>query len=408
MGFTKQKGILFYDWIMLRFLFTIAFLVAFFGNHAAAARSLSLDAILESASPKVAVYSCFLTSDNQVDMDTEIHECCHGIAEVWQLDETTMNDRSKFELYLRCKQEIAQVPPSISNQEDTARFSWIVSKASSASTNQAEQHLWTIPLDVDSDEHDDVQKVVGMQKHPVHTLTPYHKTAYHDLPMVASKIDSHLGKDGGMHRLFHHRFEALENTDTYFLYLTIPTGMFIDLDDPIETTTGTLQSIGGEKINGVVDSDASHSFVVTGNDNDNDNTSSFRARLHAATVCDIEQPSFVSGQHLLVWEIDQIKGGAGVILEFATKLHLRYPHPSVNLEQWIDLPRPLLFYRSHHRSNTTTTQHDWNLEFTEQVWVAAGSDEDHNWIMGMTISFCLIGVGIMLRDVSRVSLWDDV
>ena len=405
MDFAIHKGILFYDWIMLRFLFTIALLVVFGNRAAAAGRSLSLDAILESASPNVAVYSCFLKSDIQVDMDTEIHECCHGIAEVWQLDETARNDRSTVELYLRCKQEIAQVPPGISNQVDTARFSWVVAKSLSASANQAEQHLWTIPLDGDYDDDVQEQNANRIQKHPAHTVTPYHKTTHHDFPMVASKIDSHLGKDGGMHRLFHHRFEVLENTDTYFLYLTIPTGMFIDLDDPIETMTGTLQSIGGEKTNGV-DSDASHSFVVTSKDNDNDNDKfSFRARLHAATVCDIEQPSFVSGQHLLVWEIDQMKGGA-VILEFATKLHLRYPHPSANLEQWIDLPRPLLFYRSQH-SNNKTQQH-WNLEFAEQVWVAAGSDEDHNWIMGMTISFCLIGVGIMLRDVSRVSLWDDV
>ena len=117
----------------------------------------------------------------------------------------------------------------------------------------------------------------------------------------------------------------------------------------------------------------------------------------------IEQPSFVSGQHLLVWEIDQIETIGHKTLEFATKLHLRYPHPSQTLDQWIDLPSPLLFVNAATHNN-----YDWNLEIAESVWVAAGKDEDHDWIMGLTISCCLIGVGIMLRDVSRVSLWDDV
>ena len=109
------------------------------------------------------------------------------------------------------------------------------------------------------------------------------------------------------------------------------------------------------------------------------------------------------------------------MIEFATKLHLRYPHPSSTLEEWIDLSSPLLFsvlpssgnqLINKEESGVTSKEqqqkhHGWDLDFVERVWVAAGKDEDHDWIMTMTISFCLIGVVIMLRDISRVSLWDD-
>jgi hypothetical protein len=220
--------------------------------------------------------------------------------------------------------------------------------------------------------------------------------------------------------------------------------MFIDLDDPIEATMGTVQQSTATALLGHIDDDdgiaaasestTSHnSFDVT-TTTKSSSVRSFRARLHAATVCDIEQPSFVSGQHLLVWEINRIvmtsdstttttitsndNIPAPMMIEFATKLHLRYPHPSSTLEEWIDLPSPLLFaavldHNNNNNNNNNSNhdeddnQNDWNLGVPEKVWIAAGKDEDHDWIMGMTISFCLIGVGIMLRDISRVSLWDD-
>jgi hypothetical protein len=227
-----------------------------------------------------------------------------------------------------------------------------------------------------------------------------------------------------MHRLFHHSFEPTGTIDggedpTYFIYLVIPRGMFIDLDDPIEPAGGMMKSIPIEDNDGMSSDDTSHGFVVTTTtqpETQKSSVLSFRARLHAASICDIEQPSFVSGQHLLVWEIDRIVAASGgaipLVLNFSTKLHLRYPHPSPTLEEWIDLPSPLLFAVLDSNSEVSRDkmpgrEHDWSLDVAERVWVAAGKDEDHNWIMGMTISFCLVGVGIMLRDISRVALWDD-
>uniref|UniRef100_A0A7S4AVC3 Uncharacterized protein n=1 Tax=Pseudo-nitzschia australis TaxID=44445 RepID=A0A7S4AVC3_9STRA len=347
---------------------------------------------------------------------------------------------------------------------------------------------------------------------PIRTISPFHQTTIvpstptststsvpntnESSPLfvpIASKAVSHLGRDDGMHRLFHHSFplhaskvEASTDGTTrsgrqqqrkhnlrYFLYVTLPSGMFIDLDNPFElpATTGKIQiqsqSTSSSKTEGGTDASTDATATTTKNENRQHHgfvatclvtqsqtqtprqLVSFRARLHAATICDIEQPSFVSGQHLLVWELDNIYivGNDNdndaketttttkattlrppILIEFATKLHLRYPHPSSTMEEWIDLPRPLLFAARtedppHPHSDADEKLDDGpnrdNLWFWgngddnlglvhERVWVAAGKDEDHDFVSAATIFFCLVGVAIMLRDISNASLWDDV
>jgi len=413
------------------FLFTLILLV--FASGATESSSISPLAILASSSPTSTVYSCFFDDNTEVSPRAAKETCCKGVTEVWQRDgndnSTAGHTVPSIELRQRCMSEMAQVPPTISptttnagNHDDTARYSWVVSKPSEllVESTSLEQHLWTFG---DEDQ---------LRKDPVQTVTPYHKTSIQQPTqnpsrsssgIVASKLKSHLGRDGGMHRLFHHSFEpTIESGEDpiYFIYLVVPRGMFIDLDDPIEPAGGMMKSTPIEDSDGVSSDDTSHAFFVTTTtkqlETQESSVLSFRARLHAASICDIEQPSFVSGQHLLVWEIDRIvaaKGGAiPPVLNFSTKLHLRYPHPSSTLEEWIDLPSPLLFavLDSESKASHNTIlgrEHDWSLDVAERVWVAAGKDEDHNWIMGMTITFCLVGVGIMLRDISRVSLWDD-
>jgi len=366
-----------------------------------------------------------------VDQSSGKEACCKGIIEVRQQDNSdNINDDSTDQsslFYQRCVAEIALVPSSIEsatmvgNTDDSAKFSWMVSKTfeSVVKSTSIEQFLWESST---GDGNNQFQRV------PTQTVTPYHKTRFQP-PMqnssqpiitIATKLDSHLSRDGGMHRLFYHKFQSFESNDgeddpNYLIYLTIPKGMFIDLDDPIESTTGSIQSLPTEN-NGAVASVMNHGFVVTASETRKSSVLSFRARLHAATVCDIEQPAFVSGQHLLIWEIDNIvtreSDTTPAVIEFATKLHLRYPHPSSTLEEWIELPSPLLFTTLKHYPPKSSEGYEygynWDLDSVDRIWVAAGNDEDHFWIMCMTISFCLIGVVIMLRDISKVSLWDDL
>ena len=454
---------------MLLSLFTVVVLQAFvsdatdIGSSSALSISPPAIQILTSSSPSSIVFSCFFENDNDNDADvyprSAKEACCKGIV-------ADDNDSIDSVLLQQCMLEMAQVPSSIissttkniknnhqhnndENDDDTAKFSWVISKAFVSgveSTTSVEQYLWTTTATTGGDGGNKDR----FQKDPVQTLTPYHKASRNTTSqqstttttpfLIASKLDSHLGQEGGMHRLFHHSFQPTlksssssssnggqeEEDPTYFLYLTIPKGMFIDLDDPIEATMGTVEStapaLGHTDDDGIA-SDTSHSFDVTTTTTKSSSVLSFRARLHAATVCDIEQPSFVSGQHLLVWEINRIVTSDTTTttitndmpspkIEFATKLHLRYPHPSSTLEEWIDLPSPLLFAVLDNSEPlllaSNDDDNDWSLGVAEKVWVAAGKDEDHDWIMGMTISFCLIGVAIMLRDISRVSLWDDV
>jgi hypothetical protein len=474
--------------------------------------------ILVSTTYKVTLYSCFFMDDIvEADLKSGKDACCKGVIEAWQKvddiynsnnsiitnnddDDGKEDSASDALLHRRCLLEIAQVPSVVSdllttlenndnndsndgkeNITPSAKFSWIVSNSiiiSSESTTRQEttsktslkQYMWT---NQSHDRQKDSSNEVKLQLQPIQTTSPYHKAIVQSsmsmsmsnstLPTIVTvEQNSYLDREGGMHRLFHHSFQPIisdrgidETKRSFYLFVIIPQGMFIDLDDPFEAAfSGTIESNpipppDTDNINiniGIsattATTSAASSYIVINLNSPNDEKSSvlsFRAQLHSATLCDIEQPAFVSGQHVLVWEIDNIvtknqqqqqeignlpSMPPPPVIEFATKLHLRYPHPSSTLEEWIDLSSPLLFsvlpssrnqLINKEESGVTSKvmlekqkHHDWDLDFVERVWVAAGKDEDHDWIMTMTISFCLIGVVIMLRDISMVSLWDDV
>jgi hypothetical protein len=188
------------------------------------------------------------------------------------------------------------------------------------------------------------------------------------------------------------------------------------------------------------------------------------ATLHTGTICDIEQPSFVSKQHILFWEIvvdrqhqlvtttENADMGrnenrtTSIRIEFSTKLHLRYPHPHPGTgthTEWIDLPEPMTFaivdidddhhhhYTAYYNDNANDNLNDekvshqprrdypssssssssstsWSLLLTDKVEIATAKESDHDAVMAITIVSCLLGVVLMLRDISRVSVWDNV
>jgi hypothetical protein len=176
-------------------------------------------------------------------------------------------------------------------------------------------------------------------------------------------IHSDLSASGGMHRLLHHRIRTPANLQTGFVFLTIPYSMFVDLDDAFQ-----------------------------GIDN---------VRIHAASVCDIEQPAFVSGQHVLVLELSVNDTST---LEFSTKLHLRYPYPSRSYEQQAFLPEPQLLCLN--TNGPMLFQEPEERETPTYIWVAAGSDEDYDLVMWITVLVCWIGVVWMMLDMSSVAKWD--
>jgi len=422
------------------------------------------------------LFSCFFADDkNEAGLRSEKEACCNGVDEAWQEMHENYNDYDGEKkdipsavLHRRCLLEIAQVPLVIKylyHRKETitpsAKFSWIISNSlASQSTRVPEistpldQYLWTNQTNIRQDDNDNE---VQSKLKTIRTISPYHKVTVRSsmsngtrgpVPLIAAaESNSFLGREGGMHRLFHHSFQPVvslpDDVDmiktSMYLLVNIPQGMFIDLDDPFEaanfeTIESTPISGNTNNIDISVKIAATSTFFVTNRPTNAHKSSvlSFRAQLHSAIICDIEQPAFVSGQHVLVWEIDNIvitknqqeigepSSIPSPVIEFATKLHLRYPHPSSILEEWIDLLRPILFsvlpsdYKIIKESDVTSIkmmpdkqQHIWDLDFVERVWVAAGNGDDHSYVMGMTISFCLIGVVIMLRDISRASLWDN-
>ena len=470
--------------------------------------------------------------------------CCKGIAnareQLFGLDGASDNDKDNDNnnqndnisdadneailLYQRCVLEVAQVPSvaiNINNNNNetiaSANFSWTVPATTTlakqskvllkSATMTTSQFISTNHYSHGNDDDNDDNRHGNndmLQLQTIQTISPYHmynnnnikttqmivddssssssSSSSNILNSTSTVVTSNLGRDGGMHRLFHHSFQPIPTDDvnhndlkkiSFYLFVTIPQGMFIDLDDPFEAASGssftkvdessaTASSTKMNKNNkNNVDDDNSSfgssasstsTFVVTttryrpeekyieelklsNNTNNDVMISSFRIRLHSATICDIEQPAFDSGQHILIWEIDNIEVLAPLsslsnnnkhipvltpfpVIKFATKVHLRYPRPSSSMEVYIDLPQPFLLSSSSSTSQSEpinekqqqqhSTNSGWTIGSSERVWVAAGHDHDHDYIMIMTISVCLIGVVIMLWDISIVSLWDDV
>lgn len=177
-------------------------------------------------------------------------------------------------------------------------------------------------------------------------------------------IVSQLSDSGGMHRLLRHQIQSkVESVKAYYVFLTVPNSMFVDLDDSHEGL-GAL-------------------------------------RVHAAGICDIELPAFASRQYVIVFELPSRQNS---FLEFASKIHLRYPYPSETRLQTAYLPDPQLI----------ATAKDGSLLFCklrqEHPWghflIAAGSGNDYFFVMWATVFVCCVGVVIMMYDMSLVSKWD--
>jgi hypothetical protein len=242
---------------------------------------------------------------------------------------------------------------------------------------------------------------------------------------ISIQVSSKLSPQGGMHRLLHHQITMIDqgtitastdddatttatttttttSLEQLYLFLHVPRGMFVDLDDAVtvdnastsRTTTTTASSKGEFQFE-------------------------FQWKVHAAEVCDIEQPAFDSGQHVIVVELPP--GGSQYNL--SSKFHLRYPDPSLDYEQWIDLVEPHVVgivvngnnihghghghARGYKREQAIIASTE-GFGILERVWVAAGSDDDYDWVMWTTIAACWVGVVWMLSDISHVSHWDTV
>ena len=275
--------------------------------------------------------------------DDTIENCCSSIQTAGQ--ETSVAVPS----ITSCTAHLATVPIfSGESLQIPARYSLITLEPPAISGQPKKQFLWER-----SKEQTKLQTIDP-------ATSPYLISA--ELSDSLS-IRSNLSSSGGMHRQLHHSLVIPDDYRVCYIFLTVPDGMFVDLDDAFEASSGAT------------------------------------IRVHSAGVCDIEQPAFVSGQHSLVFEVRD----GGKDIKFASKLHLRYPDPSPSKEQFIYLPEPELLCM--HQSGFlvgAARQQDM-----EMVWVAAGNDHDYELVMFITVLVCLVGVGWMMADLSYVARWDD-
>ena len=275
--------------------------------------------------------------------DDTIESCCSSIQTAGR--ETTIAVPSLNS----CTAHLAMVPTfSGEPLQVPARYSLITLEAHAIPGQPTKQYLWE------------------KRKQETKLQTLYPTTFPYIIRAELSNslsIRSELSSSGGMHRQLRHSLKIADEYGVCYVFLTVPDGMFVDLDDAFEASSGAT------------------------------------VRVRAAGVCDIEQPAFVSGQHSIVFEV----GDGGKDMNFTSKLHLRYPHPSPSNEQFIYLPEPELLCL-HQTGFFVGAPRQKEVKM---VWVAAGNDNDYELVMWATVVVCLVGVGWMMADLSHVARWDE-
>jgi len=284
--------------------------------------------------------------------DDAVERCCESIQAASQEVSLLPPSLSK------CTSQLAKVPVFVggslqSLSDNTARYSLTI-ELNSSSGQGKKQFLW--------ERNTDGSNTVDTKVQMLDSQTFPYLIGVELSPSIS--IHSELSALGGMHRRLRHNLGMTDDFSTCYIFVTVPDGMFVDLDDAFEASNGV------------------------------------NITVHSAGVCDIEQPAFVSGQHSIVFEARDFDRD----FSFASKLQLRYPLPSSTNEQFVPMPIPQVLCANPRGDlvGGTTSQTEMEL-----IWVAAGNDDDYNLVMLTTVFACLVGVIWMMSDISQVARWDE-
>lgn len=283
----------------------------------------------------------------------EKESCCEGIREANIL----LSRENLLEDDDYCVSQIAEIP-SIQDLPDLALFS-LVAQATSKETRDDDRSTILSQVLFDG--------ATAEATHTIHIPTsPFTLQALQRRKDVV--LETTLSSNGGMHRIMHHTIQVPASSSRAYLILTIPNAMFVDLDDFVKESADTV--------------------------------------IHATGIIDIEQPAFVSGQHVIVVESKQsVEAIEPTTINLEGKVHFRYQDPSSDLERMVSIPPPALVILDRDGSSTLEDLSTFQ-ELPIEVLVAAGNGEDFDLVMWITVGACCVGIILMLRDISHVSQWD--
>lgn len=241
-------------------------------------------------------------------------------------------------------------------------------------------HVWTCSV-----WDDNAQQEIPLSNDKSEPTVPTDK----DPTAFRAVVRSALSQSGGMHRNLRHSLRVWlpSGVDTgtvdLLLLVYIPSGMFVNVYDVLDAQRSDL-----------------------------------RLTLHTVpgAVIDEEQPEFVSPGHAVYV---RIRGNVdrSTALEFATKVHFRYPAPvsGVNTYTRVVLLSPTLVDGTLSATTTTATTmiHRLHVEpepFPPQppisAWVSAGREGDLLPVLFGTVGVALVGTLVMFRSISRLVVWD--
>lgn len=287
------------------------------------------------------------------------------------------------------------------------------------------------------------------------TISPFstNTLSKDDKCTLTATLHSDVSSTGGMLRKFPQSIRLKGHVSNYsqsnlsysklngkiLLHLPISEGTFLDLDDPfqdyIEDPCSLLHSDGSESLlHGA--NVTCHVSVISPSATRNDSS------YELARIIDIEQPAFVSPQHVVLIQLDfQIEFGSisvdsQVLIDlnfrFVPLLHIRYLMPIGNKmkerRQSLFIPAPFFFEavvefstdEEHNESgkNFMPVCFDYNHTKTfyakDQlqesfhpiyIQVSSGYDIHHDYVAFITTIVSLVGAWKLLNSMSRISLW---
>ena len=172
-------------------------------------------------------------------------------------------------------------------------------------------------------------------------------------------LHSTLSQSGGMHRDWTQRIVSSDGDSSYYyVLLYLPADVFINPEDEIPNIE----------------------FIDP-------------------PLIDQEEPAFASSSHAVL-----VKVSCSNTCEFTIPLHIRYPKPSSNDKRYrtLHIPSPRLFAATDGSVVVVRGSSSSSLSFQ----VATPPASDCNGVVIISVLAYLVGAIIMLRDMSKIAMWD--